>query len=164
MPRKNRINTESSEMEFATLLDAVDKTAVGEEVSVGMPGLGNNGEGPDDAFQEDVEKKRNKESEVVTCTIGRRKRGRPSEKDKEGSSISKKAKKSPCKIKPLKTNNGKSNGFTKSYIKSTTEKCIFCHDEHLRDTFWEGMGQDSPKLMQIPICKRCHACFRDEML
>ena len=85
MPRKNRIDTESSEMEFATLLDAVDKTAVGEEVSVGMPGLGNNGEGPDDAFQEDVEKKRNEESEVVTCTIGRRKRGRPSEKDKEGS-------------------------------------------------------------------------------
>ena len=120
MPRKNRINTESSEMEFATLLDAVDKTAVGEEVSVGMPGLGNNGEGPDDAFQEDVENRRNEESEVVKCTVGRRKRGRPSEKDKEGSSVSKKAKKSPRKIKTLKTNTysnnkGKSNGFTKSY-------------------------------------------------
>ena len=106
-------------------------------------------------------------SEVVKSNVGKRKRGRPSEKDKEGLSVSKKVKNSPPKRKTLKTktysnNNGKPNGFTKFYIKSITEKCIFCHDEHLRETFWEGTGQDSPKLMQIPICKRCHACLRDD--
>ena len=150
MSNRTRTETESSEMEsdFSPLVDVLDEAAVGEGVSEGVSGLGkngeNNGEGSDDAFQEDVENRRNKESEVVKCIVGKRKRGRPSEKDKEGLSVSKKVKNSPRKRKTLKTktysnNNGKSNGFTKFYIKSITEKCIFCHDEHLRD-FLGGNG------------------------
>ena len=60
-----------------------------------------NGEGFDDAFQGDAENRRNKENEVVKSNVGRRKWGRPSEKDK-GLSVSKKAKNSPPTKKKLK--------------------------------------------------------------
>ena len=42
-----------------------------------------------------AENRRNKENEVVKSNVGRKKRGRPSELDKEGLSVSKKAKNSP---------------------------------------------------------------------
>ena len=71
----------------------------------------------------------------------RRKRGRPSEKDKdkedkENLPESKKVKKSPRKRRNLKVmsinSNGKPNGFNKLYNKEkkkNKEKCIFCHEE-----------------------------------
>ena len=71
-------------------------------------------------------------------------------------------KRKTLKLKTNSNNNGKANGFTKFYKKSVTEKCIFCHDEHLKETFWEGTSQEGPKLLQIPICKRCHDCVRDD--
>ena len=108
-----------------------------------------NGEGSDDALQGDAENRRNKENEEVRSNVGRKKRGRPAEKDKEGLSVSKKAKISPPKKKP--------NGFSKSYVKSVTEKCVFCHNDHLRETFWEGTGVNGPVSIKIPICKSCHA-------
>merc|ERR1711874_103452 len=95
MSNKTRIETESSEVEldFLPLVDVLDEAAVGEGVSEGVSGLGKNGEnigeGSDDAFQEDAEIRCNKESEVVKSNVGKRKRGRPSEKDKEGLSVSK---------------------------------------------------------------------------
>ena len=59
-------------------------------------------------------------------------------------------------------NNGKSNGYNKIFKRAvSTEKCIFCQEEHLRETFWEGVGQEKPEIIQISICKRCHACFKD---
>ena len=78
-----------------------------------------NGEGSGDA-----ENRCNKENEEVRSNVGRKKRGRPSEKDKEGLSVSKKAKISPPKKKNLKikiktnwNNIGKPNGFSESYVK-----------------------------------------------
>ena len=99
------------------------------------------------------------ENEENKCNEGKRKRGRPSEKDKEGLPESKKVKKSPCKKKNLKkmaiNNNGKSNGYNKMFKRAvSTEKCIFCQEEHLRETSWEGVGQEKPEIIQIPICKR----------
>ena len=62
-------------------------------------------------------------------------------------------------------NNGKSNGYNKFFKRAVSkEKCIFCQEEHLRETFWEGLGQEKPEIMQIPICKRCHACLRDAIV
>ena len=158
------IETEPIEMES----DPTPQRVLGDEPGPGKDGE-TNGEGSDDAFQGDAENKRNKENEAVKSSVGRRKRGRPSEKDKEGLSVNKKARSSPpkkrtktLKIKTYHNNNGKSNGFSELYVKSVTEKCIFCHDEHLKETFWEGTGQEGPKLLQIPICKRCHACLRDD--
>ena len=115
---------------------------------------------------EKEENKRNEEREENKRNEGKRKRGRPSEKDKEGLPVSKKAKKSPNKKKNLKTgatnNNAKSKGYSKIFKKAvSTEKCIFCQEEHLRETFWEGVGQEKPEIIQIPICKRCHACLKD---
>ena len=54
-----------------------------------------NGEGSGDA-----ENRRNKENEEVRSNVGRKKRGRPSEKDKEGLSVSKKAKNAVYTIRP----------------------------------------------------------------
>merc|ERR1711942_261585 len=93
-----------------------------------------NGKRSGDAIQGDVdaENRRNEENEVVRSNVGKRKRGRPSEKDKEGLSVSKKAKISPPKTKNLKikiktnrNNTGKPSGFSESYVKSVNEKCIF---------------------------------------
>ena len=74
-------------------------------------------------------------------------------------------KKSPRKKKKMKimsiNNNGKPNGFNKLFKNKTTEKCIFCQEEHFRETLWEGVGQEKPDIFQIAICKRCHACFKD---
>ena len=114
---------------------------------------------------ENEENKSKEESEEIKCNEGKRKRGRPSEKDKEGLPVSKKVKQSPRKKKNLKImvnkNKGKSNGYNKFFKKAVTEKCIFCQEEHLRETFWEGVGQDKSEIMQIPICMRCHACLKD---
>ena len=101
------------------------------------------------------ENRRNEEVEEVVENISneiwrgncnneiKRKRGRPSEKDKEGLPESKKVKKSPRKKRNLKVmsiNNGKPNGFNKLFKKKITEKCIFCQEEHFRETLWEGVG------------------------
>ena len=116
-----------------------------------------NGEGSGDA-----ENRCNKENEEVRSNVGRKKRGRPSEKDKEGLSVSKKAKISPPKKKNLKikiktnrNNIGKPNNFSESYVKSVTEKCVFCHNEHLRDFLggnggeWSRINKD-PNLQELP--------------
>ena len=115
----------------------------------------------------------NKRNEVAEEVVGnkrneiKRKRGRPSDKDKEGLPVSKKVKKSPhikSNLKITSTNtNGKPNDFNKLYTKKNpnTEKCIFCQEEYLRETLWEDAGQEKPNIFQIAICKRCHACFRD---
>ena len=103
MSNGTRIEMESNEMEsdFSPLGDVLDEAAVGEGVSGGVSGLEKNGEdnseGSDKASQEDAENRCNEESEVIKCNEGNRKRGRPSEKDKEGLSVNKKGKNSPPK-------------------------------------------------------------------
>merc|ERR1711874_423295 len=65
---------------------------------------------------EEEENKRNEEVGENKSIETKRKRGRPSEKDKESLPESKKVKKSPRKKKNLKImsiNNGKSNGYSK---------------------------------------------------
>ena len=113
------IETEPIEMESVPTPQSV----LGDEPGPGKDGE-TNGVGLDDA-----ENKRNKENEAVKSSVGRRKRGRPSEKDKEGLSVNKKARSSPpkkrtktLKIKTYHNNNGKSNGFSELYVKSVTEK------------------------------------------
>ena len=76
------------------------------------------------------ENKRNEEVEEVVGNKSneiKRKRGRPSEKDKEGLPESKKVKKSPRKKKNLKimsiNNNGKSNGYSK-LLKKKAQKSV----------------------------------------
>ena len=164
MSNKTSTETEPNEMgsDSTPHVEVLDEVAVGKGVLGDVPRPGKDGEtndeGSDDSFQGDA---------VVKSNVGRRKRGRPSEKDKEGLSVSKKAKNSPpkrktLKIKTYRNNNGKPNGFSELYVKSVTEKCIFCHDEHLRETFWEGTGENGPESIKIPICKSCHARLRDE--
>ena len=140
-------------LEFLDTVPAEEDVFKGVEPSVPLP------------TPENEENKSKEESEEIKCNEGKRKRGRPSEKDKEGLPVSKKVKKSPRKKKNLKimVNNtkGKSNGYTKFFKKAVTEKCILCQEEHLRETFWEVVGQDKSEIMQIPICMRCHACLKD---
>ena len=150
------IETEPIEMES----DPTPQRVLGDEPGPGKDGE-TNGEGLDDA--ENKRNKENKENEAVKSSIGRRKGGRPADKDKEGISVNKKAKCSPktLKIKTYHNINGKSNGFSELYVKSVTEKCIFCHDEHLRETFWQGTGKNGPESLKIPICKNCHTRLQD---
>jgi len=121
--------------------------------------------------REEEENKRNDEVEGSKSSEIKKKRGRPSEKDKEGLTdkeglpVSKKAKKSPRNRKNLKTKainiSEKTNGFSKLYKNKHMEKCVFCQEEHFRETLWEGVGQEKPDIFQIPICKGCHACLKD---
>ena len=62
----------------------------------------------------------------------------------------------------VNNNDVKSNGYNKFFKRAvSTEKCIFFQEEHLRETFSEGVGQEKPEIMQILICKRCHTCLKD---
>ena len=136
----------------------------GVEPSVPLP-TPENEENEENEKKENEENKSKEESGEIKCKEGKRKRGRPSEKDKEGLPVSKKVKQSPRKKKNLKImvneNKGKSNGYNKFFKRAVTEKCIFCQEEHLRETFWEGVGRDKSEIRQIPICMRCHACLKD---
>ena len=83
-------------------------------------------------ISENEENKNNEESEEIKCNEGKRKRGRPFEKDKEGLPVTKMVK-SPRKKKNLKimanNNNGKSNGYNKFFKRDvSTEKCVFCQE------------------------------------
>merc|ERR1712090_50086 len=118
--------------------------------------------------EEDVEKNKNN------------KRHRPSEKDKnkedeedeededeedeDDPPESKKAKKSPAKIKPRK--GGRPPGKDKTRPKKKQEKketCIFCQEEYLRETLWEEVGRAKPSVLQVSICRSCHACLKDDV-
>ena len=164
MSNKTSTETEPNEMglDSTPRVEVLDEVAVGKGVLGDVPRPGKDGEtnGSDDALQVDAENRRNKEIEAVISNVGRRKRGRPSEKDKEGLSVSKKAKNSPSKTKTLKiktyrNNNGKPSVFSEFYVKSVTEKCIFCHNEHLRDFLggnggeWSRINKD-PNLQELP--------------
>ena len=115
--------------------------------------------------------KRNTEEGENKCNEGKRKRGRPSEKDKECLPESKKGRKtSPIKRKALKTMvtkdkmiyNKKAKGYNGIFKKAVNmEKCIFCDKEYLDETIWEEVGHEKSELIRIPLCKGCHACLKD---
>ena len=59
-------------------------------------------------------------------------------------------------------NNNKEKGYNKIFKNAkNTEKCIFCYEEHLRETIWEGVNQENSEQNWIPLCKRCHVCLKD---
>merc|ERR1712179_827918 len=103
------------------------------------------------------------------------KRHRPSEKDRnkededdedtdEDLPESKKAKQSPGKTKTGKR--GRPPGKDKTRPKKKQEKketCIFCQEEYLRETLWEGVGRAKASVLQVSICGRCHACLKDDV-
>jgi len=109
------------------------------------------------------------------------KRSRPSEKDrdkeeeeeedKEDLPKSKKVKKSPMKkinLKKMSINSrGKTTGYTRLYKKKNgvnIEKCIFCQEEYLRETLCEDVGREKSNILQVSICRSCHACLKDDVV
>merc|ERR1711874_689834 len=109
----------------------------------------------DEEDKEDLpESKKVKKSHEKNKT---RKRGRPSgkDRDKEGKEDipeSKKVKKAPRKRINLKKN------------KENKEICIFCQEEYLRETLWEDVSKEKPNILQVSICRSCHACLKDDVI
>ena len=126
-----------------------------------------NKEDEDDEDEEDEEDKEeipeSKKAKKSPVKTKPRKRGRPSGKDKdkedkedkedrEDIPESRKVKRAPRKRINLKKN------------KETKEKCIFCQEEYLRETLWEDVDKQQPNILQVSICKSCHACFKDDVV
>merc|ERR1712179_248299 len=90
------------------------------------------------------------------------KRNRPSEKDtNEDLPESKKTKQSPGKTKTGKNGKrgrppGKDKTGPKKKKQEKKETCIFCQEEYLRETLWEGVGRAKASVLQVSICGRCH--------
>merc|ERR1712179_640347 len=94
--------------------------------------------GDDEDTDEDLpESKKTKQSPGKTKTGKNGKRGRPPGKDKTGPKKKKQEKK---------------------------ETCIFCQEEYLRETLWEGVGRAKASVLQVSICGRCHACLKDDVV
>merc|ERR1711913_223827 len=112
----------------------------------------------DEKDKEEIsESKKAKKSPAKTKT---KKRGRPSGKDKdkedkedrEDIPESRRVKRVPRKRVNLKRN------------RETKEKCIFCQEEYLRETLWEDVDKQQPNILQVSICKSCHACLKDDVV
>ena len=62
---------------------------------------------------------------------------------------------------------GKKTGFPRLYKKKNEEnkeKCIFCQEEYLRETLCEDVGREKPNILQVSICRSCHACLKDDVV
>ena len=161
MSNKTSTETKPNEMgsDSTPHVEVLYEVGVKKGVSGDVPRPGKDGE-INGQGSGDAKNRRNKGNEEVRSNVGRKKRGRPAEKDKEGLSVSKKAKNSPSKTKTLKiktyrNNNGKPSVFSEFYVKSVREKCIFCHNDHLRDFLggnggeWSRINKD-PYLQELP--------------
>merc|ERR1711874_474686 len=64
---------------------------------------------------------------------------------------------------------GELRGFLKKRVnlkrnRETKETCIFCQEEYLRETLWEDVDKQQPNILQVSICKSCHACLKDDVV
>ena len=71
-------------------------------------------------------------------------------------------------LKKMSINSGgKTTGYTRLYKKKNgvnIEKCIFCQEEYLRETLCEDVGREKPNILQVSICRSCHACLKDDVV